>query len=195
MILREAIDPVLQGFEVPDWKGGCAREEPCAYVSFLLPFMDSGSNPPARFHPIRPMISTARALSTSAWSWVTLQAIVPEDRGPATPSTCRAGHHPFDAKSACPYTDSTWYSRGKPMNAIRIEKVLEKDGELHLSSLPCKKGDRVEAIVLIPNGSASLEQGEREREEAVKRFLQRARASRFSSIGKFPSRDELHERS
>ena len=81
------------------------------------------------------------------------------------------------------------------MNAIRIEKVVEKDGELHLSSLPCKRGDRVEAIVLIPDASASLEGAEREREEAVKRFLERARASHFSSVGKFPSRDELHERS
>ena len=81
------------------------------------------------------------------------------------------------------------------MNAIRIEKVVEKDGELHLSSLPCRKGDRVEAIVLIPDASGSIEGGEREREEAVKRFLQRARASRFYSMGKFPSRDELHDRS
>ncbi|MBI4601286.1 MAG: hypothetical protein HY721_04915 [Planctomycetes bacterium] len=82
------------------------------------------------------------------------------------------------------------------MNAIRIEKIIEKDGELHLSSLPCRRGDRVEAIVLFPKEPATLEgEAERKREEAARRFLERARASGLCSVGRYPSRDELHERS
>ncbi|HEV8716966.1 MAG TPA: hypothetical protein VGX03_29620 [Candidatus Binatia bacterium] len=34
------------------------------------------------------------------------------------------------------------------MEAVRLHKVLEKDGELLLTDLPCKKGQRVEIIVL-----------------------------------------------
>ncbi len=35
------------------------------------------------------------------------------------------------------------------MNAIRVETTVESDGELHLTELPCRRGDKVEAIVLI----------------------------------------------
>jgi hypothetical protein len=35
------------------------------------------------------------------------------------------------------------------MNAVRVETTVEADGELHLTDLPCRRGDRVEAIVLI----------------------------------------------
>ncbi len=35
------------------------------------------------------------------------------------------------------------------MNAVRVEMTVEADGELHLTELPCKRGDKVEAIVLI----------------------------------------------
>lgn len=34
------------------------------------------------------------------------------------------------------------------MDAIRIITTVEQDGELHLSNLPLKKGQRVEMIVL-----------------------------------------------
>jgi hypothetical protein len=34
------------------------------------------------------------------------------------------------------------------MEAIRLQRVIEKDGELLLTDLPCKKGQRVEVIVL-----------------------------------------------
>lgn len=34
------------------------------------------------------------------------------------------------------------------MEAVRLQKVIEKDGELLLTELPCKKGQRVEVIVL-----------------------------------------------
>ena len=44
------------------------------------------------------------------------------------------------------------------MRAIRITTVVEKDGELHLSQLPCRKGDSVEAIVLLPDATRMSEQ-------------------------------------
>lgn len=34
------------------------------------------------------------------------------------------------------------------MDAVRLQRVIEKDGELLLSDLPCKKGQWVEVIVL-----------------------------------------------
>jgi hypothetical protein len=39
------------------------------------------------------------------------------------------------------------------MEAIRIEKILEKDGEIILKGLPYRKGQKVELIVLggVPN--------------------------------------------
>ena len=35
------------------------------------------------------------------------------------------------------------------MNAFKIETTVERDGELHLSGLPCRKGNRLEVIVLM----------------------------------------------
>jgi hypothetical protein len=77
----------------------------------------------------------------------------------------------------------------RPMTAIRIETTVQTDGELHLTQLPCRRGDRVEAVVLILETAA-----EDEREEARRRFLALARASQFRSTGPYPTRDELHER-
>lgn len=34
------------------------------------------------------------------------------------------------------------------MEAVRLHRILEKDGELLLTDLPCKKGQPVEIIVL-----------------------------------------------
>jgi hypothetical protein len=76
------------------------------------------------------------------------------------------------------------------MNAFKIQTFVETDGELHLTGLPCRKGNRVEVIVLITD-----EMTEADREEAMQRFLARARASTFKSEGPYPTRDELHERS
>ena len=76
------------------------------------------------------------------------------------------------------------------MEALRIEATIEKDGELHLRDLPCRKGERVEAILLRPEAAPTAAQ-----REARERFLTRARASRFRSEGPYPSRQELHERS
>lgn len=39
------------------------------------------------------------------------------------------------------------------METIRIQKVVEKDGEILMKGLPCKKGQHVELILLIePSG-------------------------------------------
>lgn len=35
------------------------------------------------------------------------------------------------------------------MEAIRLHKVVEKDGEILMTGLPCKKGQYVEMILLI----------------------------------------------
>jgi len=86
------------------------------------------------------------------------------------------------------------------MNAVRVETTIQTDGELHLTHLPCRQGDRVEAIVLIvrtaeeENAPLDGAAAEMARQEALQRFLARASASRFRSAGPYPSRDELHER-
>jgi hypothetical protein len=81
-----------------------------------------------------------------------------------------------------------------PMLAAKIETTVQADGELHLTRLPCRTGDRVEAIVLVlENGSDSAAE-QQKREEARQRFLELARASQFRSTGPYPPRAELHER-
>jgi hypothetical protein len=75
------------------------------------------------------------------------------------------------------------------MNPIRVETMIESDGILHIVNLPCHKGDRVEAIIMLQEeDKASAQQAARQR------FLTRARQSDFRSSGPYPSRDELHER-
>ena len=76
------------------------------------------------------------------------------------------------------------------MTVIRVETVAEEDGELRIPNLPCRKGDRAEAIILLPETPS-----ETGREAARLRFLERARASKFRSQTPYPQRDELHERS
>ncbi len=80
------------------------------------------------------------------------------------------------------------------MNATKIEMTVQNDGELHLTQLPCKKGDRVEAIILVLENGVDEAEAEKKREEARQRFLARAAASKFRSTGPYPTRDELHER-
>jgi hypothetical protein len=76
------------------------------------------------------------------------------------------------------------------MKTFRIETIIEADGELHLTQLPFRKGDRVEVVVV-----ARPEIGdEQTREEARKQFLALARESRFCSTGPYQRRDELHDR-
>jgi hypothetical protein len=80
------------------------------------------------------------------------------------------------------------------MIATKIETTVQADGELHLTQLPCRKGDRVEAIILVLDNGVDAAEDERKREEARKQFNALADASTFRSIGPYPTRDELHER-
>ncbi len=80
------------------------------------------------------------------------------------------------------------------MIATKIEMTVQNDGELHLTQLPCRKGDRVEAIILVLGNAVDEAEAEKKREEALKRFQERADASTFRSTGPYPTRDELHER-
>jgi hypothetical protein len=83
------------------------------------------------------------------------------------------------------------------MNAVRVEATVEADGELHLKQLPCRRGDRVEAIVRVldsPKQPVADAAREKARAAAVNEFLALARLSSFRSAGPFPARDELHER-
>jgi hypothetical protein len=84
------------------------------------------------------------------------------------------------------------------MNAVRVQMTVEADGELHLTQLPCRRGDKVEAIVLIlePSSRPAPKEAEREktRAAALDRFLALARSSAFRSANPYPTRDELHER-
>jgi hypothetical protein len=75
------------------------------------------------------------------------------------------------------------------MTSIRVETTIESDGVLHIANLPCHRGDRVEAFILLRE-----ETDEEGREAARERFLALARESTFRSTGPYPSRDELHER-
>jgi len=75
------------------------------------------------------------------------------------------------------------------MNPIRVEATIESDGILHIANLPCHKGDRVEAMILLQEQAAASS-----RQAARQRFLTRARQSSFRSSGPYPRREELHER-
>ena len=75
------------------------------------------------------------------------------------------------------------------MTTIRVDVVVEEDGKLTVRDLPVHKGDRVEAIVMLPDASR-----EEEKRAARERLLERARNSSFCSNGNYPTRDELHER-
>jgi hypothetical protein len=81
------------------------------------------------------------------------------------------------------------------MHQVRIEATVQNDGELHLTDLPWRKGDKVEAVVSILQASdVTPDEQEKQRQEALQRFLARASASKFRSVGPYPTRDELHER-
>jgi len=83
------------------------------------------------------------------------------------------------------------------MNVIRVETTVEADGELHFTQLPCRHGDKVEAIILILEQSsqpAADAEREKSRVAALDQFLTLARSSSFRSAKPYPSRDELHER-
>ena len=81
------------------------------------------------------------------------------------------------------------------MSPVRVEATVEADGELHLTALPYRRGDKVEAVVRELTLSSQT-QSEREiaRAAALDQFLELARTSSFRSAGAYPSRDDLHER-
>ena len=76
------------------------------------------------------------------------------------------------------------------MSTMKVQAIVEADGELHLKGLPYRKGQRVEAVLQVDEGP----ERERERQEAMKRLLEISEKSQFRSEGPYPSRDELHER-
>ena len=80
------------------------------------------------------------------------------------------------------------------MNAIRVETTIEQDGELHLKNIPCRKGDRVEAIVLLLELPPDEADAARRREEAFQQFMKSANEPRFNFTGPIPKRDELYDR-
>ena len=80
------------------------------------------------------------------------------------------------------------------MNAIKLEATIQQDGELHLTDLPFRKGDRIEAIIFVPGVRQHCNKKELQQQEARQRFLDLACASTFRSVEPYPSRDELHER-
>jgi len=82
------------------------------------------------------------------------------------------------------------------MNAVKVETTVQTDGELHLKGLPCRQGDKVEAIVLVLEPARSSASGGAQAQAmALEEFLTLARASPFCSTGPYPDRDQLHERS
>jgi hypothetical protein len=79
------------------------------------------------------------------------------------------------------------------MTAVRVEATIQTDGELHLTQLPYRQGEKVEAIVLgleQPVGALA----DADREAAREQFLKLTRTSSFRSTAPYPARDELHER-
>lgn len=86
---------------------------------------------------------------------------------------------------------------GAAMNSTRVETTIEADGELHLTALPCERGDRVEAVVTVlakASGDSADSDRESVRAEALRRLLELAQSSTFRSTGPYPTRDEIHER-
>ena len=61
------------------------------------------------------------------------------------------------------------------MIAVRVETMVESDGELHLTELPCRRGDKVEAIVLILEPSPRPASAAKEGREHVRDILDRIR--------------------
>jgi hypothetical protein len=76
------------------------------------------------------------------------------------------------------------------MNAAGVATPVEADGELHLTEWPCRRGDKVEVIVLIleqPCRPASDVEREKARAAAVDQFLALARSSSIRSASPYPT--------
>lgn len=76
------------------------------------------------------------------------------------------------------------------MNSVRIKTIMQNDGELLLSNLPGRKGEQVEVILIFHEDA-----DEEKRKLAKKEFLELARKSNFRSVGPYPTREELYDRS
>ena len=70
------------------------------------------------------------------------------------------------------------------MEAIRLHKTVEKDGEIALTGLPCRKGQSVEMIVLIDDVKSSA------RPSLTARQLRRS-----DLVGLWKDRDDIGESS
>ena len=77
------------------------------------------------------------------------------------------------------------------MSTLKVQAIVEADGELHLKGLPYRKGEVVEAVLQVNDESPERE---RERQEALQRLIDISNRSQFRSEGPYPTRDELHER-
>ena len=75
------------------------------------------------------------------------------------------------------------------MNPIHVEATIESDGIFHIANLPCRKGDHVEATIVVSQKNEPNSQ-----RAARQRFLARSRQSSVRSSTAYPSREELHER-
>lgn len=75
------------------------------------------------------------------------------------------------------------------MEAFKVEAVADLDGELRLTGLPFRKGDKVAAILWLP-----LQEEDALHWDARRRLLEHARQHEFRSQGPYPTREELHER-
>ena len=70
------------------------------------------------------------------------------------------------------------------MEAIRLHQVVEKDGELIVTDLPCKKGEAVEVIILTESGAETS------------RFSRTAKQLRDSAlVGLWKDRQDIGESS
>jgi hypothetical protein len=70
------------------------------------------------------------------------------------------GSATWDVAAGIGYNANTPETEERPVNAVRIETTILTDGELHLTRLPCRQGDRVEAVVLIlEDGQARKDNG------------------------------------
>ena len=77
------------------------------------------------------------------------------------------------------------------MSTLKVHAIVEADGELHLKGLPYRKGDRVEAVLVV---QSDADDAQAKRDEARRRFLEDSEKFTFRSEGPYPTRDELHER-
>ena len=83
------------------------------------------------------------------------------------------------------------------MIAVKVETTVQNDGELHLTHLPCRKGDRVEAIILLLDAAVqenNLPHGKPDRRTIWDAVEQLWRHSSIDSQGDRLTRDQRHER-